>query len=85
MTTTPLSTPLLGAVFITPSLSPSMSLDVRSTPASIPITITEPNAFYSVQNVICNGGNIITSNASDGLEAFNLSNGLSIVIANFSD
>ena len=40
----------------------------RSTPASIPITITEPNAFYSVQNVICNGGNIITSNASDGLE-----------------
>ena len=40
----------------------------RSTPASIPITITEPNAFFSVQNVICNGGNIITSNASDGLE-----------------
>ena len=32
------------------------------------ITITEPNAFYSVQNVICNGGNIITSNASGGLE-----------------
>lgn len=40
----------------------------RSTPASIPITITEPNAFFSVQNVICNGGNITAVNASDGLE-----------------
>ncbi len=40
----------------------------RSAPASIPITITEPNAFYSVQNVICNGGNIIAVNASSGQE-----------------
>ena len=40
----------------------------QSTPASIPITITEPNAFFSVQNVICNGGNITAVNASDGLE-----------------
>tara|TARA_Y100001978_G_C23702839_1_gene442401 strand:- start:4228 stop:8010 length:3783 start_codon:yes stop_codon:yes gene_type:complete len=39
----------------------------QSTPASIPITITKPNAFFSVQNVICNGGNINTSNTSDGL------------------
>ena len=39
----------------------------QSSPASIPITITQPNAFFSVENVICNGGNIIANNASNGL------------------
>ena len=39
----------------------------QSSPASIPITITQPNAFFSVENVICNGGDIIANNASNGL------------------
>ena len=39
----------------------------QSTPALTPISITKPNAFFSVQNVICNGGDIITTNSSNGL------------------
>jgi PKD repeat protein len=37
-----------------------------SAPASIPITITRPNAFFSVDNVICNGDTINTDNTSTG-------------------
>jgi PKD repeat protein len=35
--------------------------------ASIPITITKPNAFFSVDNVICNGDSIVTDNTSTGV------------------
>lgn len=38
----------------------------RSAPASIPITITQPNSFFSVDNVICNGDTIVTTNSSTG-------------------
>jgi PKD repeat protein len=38
----------------------------RSAPASIPITITQPNSFFSVDNVICNGDTIQTDNTSTG-------------------
>ncbi|MFM7668146.1 MAG: PKD domain-containing protein, partial [Bacteroidota bacterium] len=38
----------------------------RSAPASIPITITQPNSFFSVDNVICNGDTINTTNSSTG-------------------
>ena len=37
-----------------------------SSPASIPVTITRPNAFFSVNNVICNGDTINTDNTSTG-------------------
>jgi len=37
-----------------------------SAPASIPITITRPNSFFSVDNVICNGDTINTDNTSTG-------------------
>ena len=39
----------------------------QSSPAQVPITITQPNAFFSVDNVICNQDNIIANNASNGL------------------
>ncbi|MBM3185239.1 MAG: PKD domain-containing protein, partial [Bacteroidetes bacterium] len=38
----------------------------RSAPASIPITITKPSSFFSVDNVICNGDSILTDNTSTG-------------------
>jgi len=37
-----------------------------SAPASIPITITQPSSFFSVDNVICNGDSITTDNTSTG-------------------
>jgi PKD repeat protein len=37
-----------------------------SAPASVPITITQPNSFFSVDNVICNGDSVITDNSSTG-------------------
>ena len=37
-----------------------------SAPASVPITITQPSSFFSVDNVICNGDSIITDNTSTG-------------------
>jgi PKD repeat protein len=38
----------------------------RSAPATIPVTITQPNSFFSVDNVICNGDTITTTNTSNG-------------------
>lgn len=37
-----------------------------SVPASNPITITKPSAFFSVDNVICNGDTIGTTNTTTG-------------------
>ena len=37
-----------------------------SAPASNPITITKPSPFFSVENIICNGGIINTTNTSTG-------------------
>lgn len=39
----------------------------QSTPALTPITITRPNAFFAVDNVICNGEDIVATNSSNGL------------------
>ena len=38
-----------------------------SLPASNPITITKPSSFFSVDNVICNGDSINTTNTSTGV------------------
>lgn len=35
--------------------------------ASIPITITRPNAFFSVPNIVCNNDSIFTVNSSTGV------------------
>lgn len=40
----------------------------KSSPAPAQISITQPNPFFSVDNVICNGGTINTNNTSTGLE-----------------
>jgi len=39
-----------------------------SGPAQIPITITRPNSFFSVDNVICNGATITTQNNTTGTQ-----------------
>jgi gliding motility-associated-like protein len=39
-----------------------------SGPAIIPITITKPNCFFSVENVICNGQTITTENTTTGTQ-----------------
>lgn len=39
----------------------------QSTPTLVPISITEPNSFFTVDNVICNGGTISANNISNGL------------------
>ena len=38
-----------------------------SAPASNPITITKPSSFFSVDNIICNGDTINTTNTSTGV------------------
>lgn len=39
----------------------------QSSPATIPIVISRPNAFFSVNNIICNNDSINTVNSSTGL------------------
>lgn len=39
----------------------------QSAPATIPITISRPDAFFSVNNTICNNDSIFTTNTSSGL------------------
>ena len=39
----------------------------QSSPASIPITITKPTAFFTVNNVICNNDSIFAINGSTGI------------------
>ena len=39
----------------------------QSAPATIPIEITKPNSFFSLNNVICNGDSIFTDNSSTGV------------------
>ena len=39
----------------------------ESVPANVPITITKPDAFFTIPNVICNNDTVVTLNSSTGV------------------
>lgn len=39
----------------------------QSLPATVPITITKPGAFFSIDNIICNGDSLFATNSSTGI------------------
>jgi len=71
ITTTSINTPVShtynGSGTLYASLVTTDVFGCVSSVASIPITITRPSSFFSVDNVICNGESINTLNSSTGV------------------
>jgi PKD repeat protein len=72
VTTTSIGTPVThifnGTGTFYAELTATDVFGCTSLPASNPITITKPSSFFSIDNIICNGDTINTTNTTTGVE-----------------
>lgn len=71
ITTTNINTPVShtfhGDGIFYANLTATDVFGCQSLPATVPITITKPGAFFSIDNIICNGDSLFATNSSTGI------------------
>jgi len=64
---TPITHTFVGTGIFYASMIATDAFGCQSSTANIPITITQPSAFYTISNVICNQDSVLTNNSSSGV------------------